>query len=424
MCSKKSSQAQPVHSRVSTGPISVPAERDRSLRDGSNRRFECPPWPPEDGLITESVDRILRNGDWGRYFPAVVEELRERIAGTLSVRHVRLVCSGSGAVELALRACLPDPARPPAANRPATPIAQADAEFLAPAPAEVICGVVDYPGNARAIRLLGALPVMVDVLPNRWTIDPQQIEAAATSQTAAVVVSHLYGEVAEVVAIRELCDRHGWSLIEDACQTPGASLAGKPVGTFGHIATWSFGGSKPLTAGCGGAVTTDDDRLAQRLAAFCDRPSDAFPLSPLQAAVLVPQWHRLNDWVGQQNERLASLIAQIAGATPDWAWPEAAPGVRKTHYKVPVRLVNGSDDEAHARVARLVDRAIGVGIPAGEPFRLPGRLAPSRGRIESADEARRMVARSWLLDHRALGGDARKLEELARCLIELHDNAK
>lgn len=286
----------------------------------------------------------------------------------------------------------------------------------------MIGGVIDYPGNARAIRLLGALPVLVDCLPGRWTLDPDRVLAAATPRTAAVIVSHLYGEIAEITAIRELCDRRGWWLIEDVCQMPGAEVAGRPLGTFGHIAAWSFGGSKPLTAGCGGAATTTDDRLAQRLAAHCDRPSDAFPLSPLQAAVLIPQWRRLAAWGARQHERLERLVANVAAATPGWTWPTVAPAaVRRVHYKVPVQFSSESLEPLTERMVRMLDLADSFGIPAGEPFRLPGKLAPSRGRVESVEEARRMTQRTWLLDHRVLEGTDRDLERLTHWLIRLHD---
>jgi|GEM_PF-3858071 len=310
MASKKTSQAQPDGLPRAESSI-IP---NQTAVDAGLGVFPCPTWPPADPEFAERIGRLLASGDWGRYFPAVVEELRGLIAAELTVNHVRLVCSGSAAIELALRACLGENALAGRSTRPG-----AGAEAANREPAEVICSVLDYPGNARAVRLLGALPVLVDTLPDRWTIDPAAVERAATSRTVAVLVSHLYGEIAELPALTALCQRQGWALIEDVCQVPGASLDGKLVGTFGNIAAWSFGGSKPLTAGCGGAVTTQDDLLAQRLAAYCDRPSHAYPLSPLQSAVLIPQWQRLSQWVEVQNTNLARLIESLAERTPTWS---------------------------------------------------------------------------------------------------------
>lgn len=413
MASKKTSQAQP--DGLPQGGTSItPSQTPPTMGFGV---FNCPTWPPGDSEFAERIGRLLSSGDWGRYFPSVVEELRGLIAAALAVKHVRLVCSGSAAIELALRACLGENAL---AGRPTR--SGGSAEATQRDPPEVICSVLDYPGNARAVRLLGALPVLVDTLPHRWTIDPAAVERAATSRTVAVLVSHLYGEIAELPALATLCQRKGWALIEDVCQVPGASLNGQLVGTFGSIAAWSFGGSKPLTAGCGGAITTQDDLLAQRLAAYCDRPSHAFPLSPLQSAVLIPQWQRLSQWVDAQNTNLARLIESLAERTPNWIWP--APrhvGQRRVHYKIPIRLAAESFPTRSGRVARLIELANQRGIPAGEPFRIPGKLAPSRGRIASSAEAVAITTPTWLIDHRILAGDPASRDELAERLIELHD---
>jgi dTDP-4-amino-4,6-dideoxygalactose transaminase len=415
MASKKTSQAQPDGLPRAESSI-IP---NQTAVDAGLGVFPCPTWPPADPEFAERIGRLLASGDWGRYFPAVVEELRGLIAAELTVNHVRLVCSGSAAIELALRACLGENALAGRSTRPG-----AGAEAANREPAEVICSVLDYPGNARAVRLLGALPVLVDTLPDRWTIDPAAVERAATSRTVAVLVSHLYGEIAELPALTALCQRQGWALIEDVCQVPGASLDGKLVGTFGNIAAWSFGGSKPLTAGCGGAVTTQDDLLAQRLAAYCDRPSHAYPLSPLQSAVLIPQWQRLSQWVEVQNTNLARLIETLAVRTPTWIWP--APrnaGQHRVHYKIPIRLAAESSPACGKRVAGLIELANRRGIPAGEPFRIPGKLAPSRGRIASSAEAVAITTRSWLIDHRILAGDPASRVEIAERLIELHDTS-
>lgn len=386
--------------------------------DAGGGVFACPTWPSADPEIAERVGRLLASGDWGRYFPAVNEELRGLIATALAVKHVRLVCSGSAAIELALRACLAgETSWEGVSSRPG-----GGGDTVKREPPEVICCVMDYPGNARAVRLLGALPVLVDTLPDRWTIDPAAVARAGTSRTAAVLVSHLYGEIAELPELVTLCQRQGWALIEDVCQVPGASLGGKPVGTFGKVAAWSFGGSKPLTAGCGGAVTTDDDLLAQRLAAYCDRPSHAYPLSPLQSAVLIPQWQRLPQWVESQNSSLASLIESLRERTPEWIWPlPRSANPRRVHYKLPIRLAAESPLAGGKRVAGLIEQANRRGIPAGEPFRIPGKLAPSRGRIVSSAEATAITARTWLIDHRILAGSPENLDELAEKLIELHD---
>lgn len=349
------------------------------------------------------------------YQPDVLNRLRSAMVNFLNCRHVRLMSSGSAAVELSLRAAGISPhtqanaaAGPPASNS---------------ATAEVICPAFDYPGNARAVRLLGAIPVLVDNSPSRWTIDPDAVLAAATPRTVAVIASHLYGEIAPVDQLRKLCDHHGWILLEDVCQMPGGRIGDKPLGTFGHVAAWSFGGSKPLTAGCGGAITTNDDRFAQRLASHADRPSDAYPLSPLQAAALLPQWSSLVKLCQSQNQKLSRLIASVADQTPGWAFPATATAATDGHwpmfYKIPV-TIDPSLVDAGMTPDRIIEQATALNIPVGQPFRIPGRLAPSRGRVVSTQHARQIAAHSWLIDHRVLAADDEGIDHLANVLIDLY----
>lgn len=378
----------------------------------SRTLFACPNWPPPLPVVAEELLALLASGDWARYQSVALQRLRDAIAETIGVRHVRLVCSGSAAIELALRGCgLGLPQRSAAEQRVAEP-------------QEVICPALDYPGNVRAVRLLGAEPVLVDCLPGGWTIDPEAVVAAGTPRTVAVIASHLYGEIAEVATLRDLCDRRGWLLIEDVCQMPGGQLNGRPLGTFGHVAAWSFGGSKPLTAGCGGAITTDDDRIAQRLATHCDRPSDAYPLSPLQATVLGPQWKRLPEFAVRQRARWMRLQAACRSHTPCWQWPILSdPYHQPVFYKLPIILAGGPGSESTAAsdsLPQLLGAAQDAGVPASEAFRIPRTSARFRGRILSTVQAQAIAARLWLIDHRVLAGEDADVDQLAAVLIELH----
>ncbi|MGV3485737.1 MAG: DegT/DnrJ/EryC1/StrS family aminotransferase [Planctomycetaceae bacterium] len=351
--------------------------------------------------ILASVQRALAEGDWSQYRSRTVDALRDEIAGQLGVETVRLCSSGSAAIELALRACH---------------LREGD---------EVICPALDYPGNLRAIRLLGASPVIVDSAAGRWTIDVAQVETAGSAHTRAVVVSHLYGEIADVQRLRALCDERGWTLIEDVCQMPGAVSDGRPLGSFGHVAAFSFGGSKPLTAGCGGAVATNDQRIRQRMATYSDRPSDAFPVSPLQAAALLPQWRRLERLVQRQQASLAALIAACKDQTPNWQWPSVADEARtrSSYYKVPIEAT-GSSGQKDEYLARLSGSLLHADICVGAPFRVHTKVMQGRGRLVSFQNAAQLVARTFLLDHRHLLGTSDTLISLAAKLIAAHDTSE
>src|SRR5262249_4920495 len=147
----------------------------------------------------------------------------------------------------------------------------------------------DFPGNFRAIEAIGARPVLVDLAAGAWTLDVEQVLAAISSQTKAIIVSHLHGSLADMRRLREIADERGLAVVEDACQVPGARVEGKAAGSWGDCGVFSFGGSKLLTAGRGGAVVTNRDEVVQRIKIYCERGNDAFPMSELQAAVLEPQ---------------------------------------------------------------------------------------------------------------------------------------
>ena len=136
---------------------------------------------------------------------------------------------------------------------------------------EVITVTHTFIATALSISTCGATPVLVDVAPNQVTIDSSQIEKAITPKTKAVIMVHLYGETANVDAIKAITDKHNLILIEDACQAHGAyykSASGekKRAGNLGHAAAFSFYPSKNLGAlGDGGMITTSDSKLVNQL---------------------------------------------------------------------------------------------------------------------------------------------------------------
>src|SRR5215213_1387536 len=130
---------------------------------------------------------------------------------------------------------------------------------------EVVVPSMTYIATANSVSYTGATPVFVDVSAETWCLDPDAVAAAVTPRTAAIIAVHLYGHPADMDPLRELADRHGLALIEDAAEAPFAEYKGRRVGNLGDAATFSFYGNKVITSGEGGAVTTDDPLLADRL---------------------------------------------------------------------------------------------------------------------------------------------------------------
>lgn len=130
---------------------------------------------------------------------------------------------------------------------------------------EVIMPALTYIATANCVRYCGGVPVLVDSDPRTFNIDPEKIEAAITARTKGIIVVHLYGQAADMAPILEIAERHGLWVLEDAAEAHGARYRGRAVGSFGACASFSFFGNKIITTGEGGAVTTNDSALAERM---------------------------------------------------------------------------------------------------------------------------------------------------------------
>src|SRR5947208_10782017 len=171
-----------------------------------------------------------------------VSLFEEEFAAFCEAKYAIGVASGTSALELALRAF---------------DIGPGD---------EVITAANSFIASALAISHVGAMPILVDVDPSTHTVDVSAIESAITPRTKAVLPVHLYGHPAHLDPIRQLADKHGLVIIEDACQAHGARYQGKRAGSLGHAAAFSFYPGKNLGAyGDAGAVVTNDLGVARRL---------------------------------------------------------------------------------------------------------------------------------------------------------------
>jgi L-glutamine:2-deoxy-scyllo-inosose/3-amino-2,3-dideoxy-scyllo-inosose aminotransferase len=130
---------------------------------------------------------------------------------------------------------------------------------------EVIVPALSWVATATAVLQVNAFPVMIDVDPETYCMDPELIEAKITGKTRAIIPVHLYGCMADMDRIKSVADRHNLFVIEDCAQTHGSVWKGKKAGTIGHIGAFSFEQSKVLTSGEGGCVVTDDKALYEKL---------------------------------------------------------------------------------------------------------------------------------------------------------------
>lgn len=203
---------------------------------------------------------------------------------------------------------------------------------------EVIVPSNTYIATWLAVSAVGATPVPVEPVPETFNIDPARIETAITPKTKVILPVHLYGQPCDLDPILALARQHGLRVVEDAAQAHGAKYKGNRIGSHSDIVCWSFYPGKNLGAmGDGGAITTDDADLAERIRVLRNYGSRVkyvnevlgvnSRLDPIQAAVLRAKLPYLDAWT-ERRRTIAELYAKelqgtglVLPAVPEWAEP-------------------------------------------------------------------------------------------------------
>ena len=261
----------------------------------------------------ELVAACVRTG-WvssaGRY----LDEFERRWAEYCGMKHGVAVSSGTAALDVAV-SCLR---------------LQPGDEVILPSFTIVSC--------AQAVTKHGGLPVLVDCDPDTWCLDIEHVAARVTPRTRAIMVVHMYGHPVDMDPLRELADRHGLVLIEDAAEAHGAEYKGRRCGGLGDISCFSFYANKIITTGEGGMLLTDRDDWATHARSYrnlCFRSERRFyheelgenyRMTNLQAALGVAQLDRIGQIVARKRamaaaytERLQSCTALQLPTEREWA---------------------------------------------------------------------------------------------------------
>ena len=244
---------------------------------------------------------------------------------------------------------------------------------------EVITQANSFIATAAPIARVGAKPVFVDMDPETFTIDPQQIEAAITPRTKVIIPVHLYGQPADMAPIMEIARRRGLYVIEDAAQAHGATYNGQRVGSFGDIACFSFYPGKNLGAyGDGGAVVSNDASIMDRVLLLRDHGSKKkyehimvgrnSRLDSMQAAILKIKLDRLDGWNEQRRQAAEWYGAALANV--DVKLPQVRPG--STHV---FHLYVIETDDREKLQSELGKAGIGTGIHYPVPLHQQPALA-------------------------------------------------
>jgi 3-amino-5-hydroxybenzoate synthase len=253
-------------------------------------------WPVNRGAILRSVQQLFEGEQWWQYTGAVVRELERRFAAAHGCEFAVGVCNGTVGLDVVLRAL---------------GIGAGD---------RVILPAYNYYSLPKSVINVGATPVFVDVSEGNPTLDAGEVRKAITRGVKAVVAVHLCGCVAELDALRAVCDEAKVALIEDCAQAHGARYGGRRVGSWGDAGIFSFGGVKLMTAGQGGMIVTSNPQLHEKCHAMVHRGrsstgqlnnlgiiGDNYELPQVSAAMLLPQLEILEALCAQR-EKVAEFL--------------------------------------------------------------------------------------------------------------------
>jgi len=294
--------------------------------------------------IDQAIRAVVDRGDF--ILGAAVERFEAEFAAFIGTRHAIGVGTGFDAIELALRAFGVGPGD------------------------EVVTAANTFIATVMAILAVGARPVLADMDPVTYAIDPAALAAAITPRTRAVIPVHLFGQPVDLEAVVSVARRHNLVVIEDAAQAHGARYNGRRAGSFGHAAAFSFYPSKNLGAlGDGGMITTDDERAAaalrllrnygQRAKYYHAVPGTNSRLDTLQAAVLSVKLPHLDGWNAARREHADAYAARLGGRVRT---PVAAAG-REHIYHLYVIETEARDALQQRLRARQVDTGIHYPVP-------------------------------------------------------------
>ncbi|MBZ0328251.1 MAG: DegT/DnrJ/EryC1/StrS family aminotransferase [Altibacter sp.] len=248
----------------------------------------------ESGVLMRYGFDGMRNGHWK------AKEFEKAFAERMQSQYCQLVSSGTSALTTALAAA---------------GIGAGD---------EVIMPTFTFVASFESIMMLGAVPVLVDI-DDTLTLDPKAVEAAITPNTRCVMPVHMCGSMANLKALKALCNNHKLILLEDACQALGGTYEGKPLGSIGDLGCFSFDFVKTITCGEGGGIITNNEQYAVKLDQFQDHGHDHvgndrgaeshpylgynFRISELHAAVGLAQLDKL-DGILKTQKRNYSIIRE------------------------------------------------------------------------------------------------------------------
>ena len=267
------------------------------------------PWPVFNETDVQAVTEIARSGSWGNPgCGGVVEKFENEFAAFCGTKYALACASGSVALRLSLIA---------SGVRPGD---------------EVIIPPYTFIATASIVVEANCVPVFTDIDPETYNLDPVAVEKAITPRTKAIIPVHFGGQACDMDVLMEIANKHGLTVIEDACHAHGGEYKGKKLGSIGHTGCFSFQSSKNLTSGEGGMVITNDEGLYNMINSLRNVGRVAggqwyehyylgcnYRMTQFQAAILSEQFKRLDEQTRRRDENgryLIELLQEIDGIEP------------------------------------------------------------------------------------------------------------
>lgn len=343
------------------------------------------------GKIDAGIQKVLAHGQY--ILGPEVQELEEKLAAFVGVKHCITCANGTDALQIAQMAFGVGPGD------------------------EVITPGFTYIATAETVALLGAKPVYVDIDPRTYNLDPNKLEQAISPSTKAIIPVSLYGQCADFDAINAIAEKHGIPVIEDAAQSFGATYKGRKSCSLSTVATTSFFPSKPLGCyGDGGAIFTNDDEIAIVLRQIARHGQDRryhhirvgvnSRLDTIQAAILLPKLDIFQEEIELRN-KVAKNYTNLLINHQDIFSPYIEPENKSVWAQYTLRVKNRDD------IQRKLNNA---GIPTAVHYPIPLNKQPAvhdrEVRLDVGDDLAKTVISLPMHPYIALSEQEKIAEEL------------
>jgi len=327
----------------------------------------------------EAVVNVLKSGILTHALGAgpMVKRFEEDFARFVEAKHAIAVNSGTAALHMAVVAA---------------GVKRGD---------EVVLPSFTFVATAETVVMAGAKPVFADINPETYNISPEAVEKALTKRTKAIIAVDLYGSPADLKPLREIADKHGLKVIEDAAQAHGAVYKGKPVGAYADIACWSFYASKNMTTGEGGMITTNDDEIAENLRLIRSHGEKEkyksillghnYRMPEIEAAIGIAQLKKLPNFLAKRRENAERLTAKLCDVK-NLQLPCEPKGCRNSWYLYTVKIKNADRAKRDSIVKKLRDEGIGAEVYYPWPIHLmPYYRKFGKGNLPETEKASEQV---------------------------------